>query len=100
MLSESSFKAGKLLRIRLEHEAGKIKSIRITGDFFLYPEESIEELECSLKGAGLEKAGIKERVDEFLGSNVALGFDPDSLAEAIMRCAEGKNSWESGACFR
>ena len=42
---------GKLLKISLEPEDNRIKSIRIMGDFFLHPEESITELEDGLKGA-------------------------------------------------
>lgn len=55
---------GKLLRISMDIEDGIIKSIKITGDFFLYPEESIEVLEKSLQGATLES------VEEILNSKV------------------------------
>jgi hypothetical protein len=38
---------GKLIRIWVDFD-GKINSIRITGDFFVYPETWIEQLEKEL----------------------------------------------------
>ena len=39
-----------LIRVTTEVEGGLIKDISITGDFFMYPEESLWEIENSLKG--------------------------------------------------
>jgi lipoate---protein ligase len=48
-------KSEKLIKIFLGYdECTKIiNSIKITGDFFLYPEESLDELEANLIGTKL-----------------------------------------------
>ncbi|MCD6171849.1 MAG: hypothetical protein J7J36_05505 [Thermoplasmata archaeon] len=38
---EIKVKNGKLLKCKIELDDNKIKNIRITGDFFMYPEEKI-----------------------------------------------------------
>jgi len=54
------YKSDKLIHILLEHTTKTptqdctISSIRITGDFFVYPEESLDELEAALTGTKLE----------------------------------------------
>ena len=37
------YKAAKLIKVKLNIENRKIKDIRITGDFFMYPEDAIKE---------------------------------------------------------
>ena len=41
---ELKVKNGKLIKCTLEIKDGRIKSIKFTGDFFMHPEEKIEEL--------------------------------------------------------
>src|SRR5436189_1545085 len=45
----SDYKApgGKMLRIRIREKDGRIESAKISGDFFLIPEESLSKLERS-----------------------------------------------------
>lgn len=87
------YKAGKLLRILLEYEEDcsqeniqTINSIRITGDFFVYPEDSLEKLETQLKGTRLEKEKLKKEIDRCLNNAEPFGFDSESLSDAIMGC--------------
>lgn len=87
------YKAEKLLRILLEYEEDQgqknirtIDSIRITGDFFVYPEDSLEKLEKHLKGIRLEKEMLKKEIDICLNKAEPFGFDSESLADAIMGC--------------
>ncbi len=77
------YKAGKLIKINLEY-SDKIETIRITGDFFAYPEEGIERIERELVGCPLEKDGIRTRVMGALENVEVFGFDADSLTEAII----------------
>ena len=74
---------GKLLRVSVDIEDGIIKSIKITGDFFLYPEESIEVLEKSLQGATLESAEeiLNSKVEE-MGIKM-IGVSVKDIVEAI-----------------
>ena len=41
---------GKLIKVSLGVEDGRIVDIKVTGDFFMHPEEKIEELENTLTG--------------------------------------------------
>jgi len=71
-----------------DQEASKkvINSIKITGDFFLYPEESLEDLEAQLKGTLLDRYKLKEKIDKCLENSEAFGFDTESMVAAILGC--------------
>jgi lipoate---protein ligase len=90
------YKTQKLIKILLEYNDqvdGKkiINSIRITGDFFLYPEESLEYLEAQLTGTMLDRDMLKEKIDECLKNSEAFGFDTESMVAAILGCVYGHN---------
>ncbi len=92
MQSQSVYKVpnGKLLKIFLEYDekSNLIDDLKITGDFFAYPEESIEILEHKLKNIFLKReilirkisTIIKENHIEFIGLNV------EGLADGILMC--------------
>ena len=44
---------GKLIRVDITHDDAVIQSIKITGDFFLHPEETLDEINELLTGAEL-----------------------------------------------
>ncbi|WP_048148597.1 lipoate protein ligase C-terminal domain-containing protein [Palaeococcus ferrophilus] len=48
-IGEHKAKKG-LIRIEIDEKEGVAKRVRITGDFFMYPEESVERLEKKLEG--------------------------------------------------
>jgi hypothetical protein len=82
------YKSKKLIKVSLEYDehSKTIDSIAITGDFFIYPEESLEALEASLIGAKLEKDSIVQKVEKCMSGSEAFGFDPESMTEAILGC--------------
>jgi lipoate---protein ligase len=82
------YKSEKLIKILLEYEehTKMINSIKITGDFFLYPEESLDELEVNLIGTILEKAAVKQKIEKCLNYSEAFGFDSESMTDAILGC--------------
>ena len=43
-------KGGKLVRVRLIHDGESVRSVRITGDFLLHPEETLLDIEMGLCG--------------------------------------------------
>ena len=60
------YKAKKgLIRVIKSVEDGRIKEIRITGDFFMYPETALETLEKMLINVRDTKEDIKVAVDNF-----------------------------------
>lgn len=75
--------SGKLVRIKVDFDT-QINSIQITGDFFLHPEDAIEQLEASVTGAAASSdvAALKEKFQHVLdGANATLvGVSADDLA--------------------
>ena len=81
------YKSKKLIKISLEYTDSKIiSSIMITGDFFLYPEETLDQMEASLIGTKMDRNSIKETIETCLSDSEAFGFDSDSLTDAIIGC--------------
>ena len=82
------YKSKKLVKISLEYDEDSkiINSITITGDFFLYPEETLDELEVNLIGTKLGKDEIKQKIEKCLNGSEAFGFDSESMTDAILGC--------------
>ncbi|HDN18328.1 MAG TPA: lipoate--protein ligase family protein [Candidatus Bathyarchaeota archaeon] len=76
----------KLIRITIEAENNKIKYVEIHGDFFIYPEDSLKEIENSLKGLTLEENVIRQRLKALFDKMniVAIGLSPEDLTKAIV----------------
>lgn len=81
---------GKLLKIFLEAEDRKIQSVQITGDFFMYPEEKISELNNVLQGHELNEEKLKETIDAFFKDNEVelFGVDAESIATTILAAVQ------------
>ncbi len=76
-------KGGKLIKCMIKLKEGKIKEIKISGDFFMHPEEKIEELEKALKGVEFEKESIEEKLNEILRDVELVGIDKEDFINAI-----------------
>ncbi len=81
-------KLDKLVKIELVYgqKSNDIHSIKITGDFFLHPEETIEVLEEGLRGSKLEREDVRNKIQSILKDSQFYGFDVESLADAILDC--------------
>ncbi|MGB9748412.1 MAG: lipoate protein ligase C-terminal domain-containing protein [Candidatus Woesearchaeota archaeon] len=90
---------GKLIRIEaILDSANKsiIKDIKITGDFFIHPENSIFEIENLIKNARLEEddlTALKNNLNEFINKNniKLIGFCIDDLMNAIKEFVKNSN---------
>ena len=69
MKAEEKIPGGKLLYIDVDLSEGKISKIRITGDFFLHPEDTIAKIEKGLEG--VEPNHVASKVSEILAENGA-----------------------------
>ena len=91
-LRSADYKApgGKLVRVRLREEEGQIRSVKITGDFFLVPEESLGKLEKMLEDAPLKEQELRLLVDRFFRGTGAqgLGVSSDDFVKAILSTRE------------
>jgi Bacterial lipoate protein ligase C-terminus len=77
---------GKLLRIRLRETGDRIDSVKISGDFFLIPEDSLPKLEKMLEDVPLREKELTLLVDRFFRGTSAqgLGVAPDDFVKAIL----------------
>jgi lipoate-protein ligase A len=78
---KADFKAGKLIRVKAKFQGKKIIEIEINGDFYIYPEDSIEKIENALKGKSIEDA--KKIINEIMEGAEGIGIDADSLILAV-----------------
>ncbi|MFL6483331.1 MAG: lipoate protein ligase C-terminal domain-containing protein [Nitrososphaera sp.] len=87
-IAHNLYKSQKLIRINLEYSEREntINQIRISGDFFFYPEEALEALEADLIGRKMERDTLKQEIEKSLGKTEVYGFDSTSLTEAILGC--------------
>ena len=78
---------GKLLKIFLDYD-DKINKIKITGDFFLHPEESLEKLEEYLIGLKLDKDILLEKINIFFEDNGVklFGLESKDIVDGIINC--------------
>ncbi len=81
---------GKLIKVQLSVKGNMIEKIKVTGDFFLHPEELIEELEEALVGQALNEYGLTKIIKAILEKNKAtlLGASPEDFAKCIMMAGE------------
>jgi len=76
-------KGGKTLKIDLDVESGIIKDIIISGDFFAYPMEAVDELENMLKGASVSNA--IEIINCFRDRIVFIGLTIDDIIDLLRK---------------
>ena len=76
---------GGLIRTAQEVERKTLKDIVITGDFTLYPKESLTVLEEGLKGMERERTKLITRIEEFYEKTGAEtpGVEPEDITKAI-----------------
>ena len=92
MKAQSIYKVpnGKLLKIFVEFDDRNktILWIRITGDFFAYPEEVIELLEKKLLHTKIQHDELLKKIQSVIAHNdiQLIGLNAEGLTEAIMRC--------------
>jgi len=88
--AEYKVKGGKLIKVQLTVRDKKIKKIKITGDFFLHPEEIIEDIERMLEGHVLDEHELSSLIKNVMKNKqaVALGASPEDFARCIMMAGE------------
>lgn len=88
MHGEYKVPGGKLVVIDLEVAQGRLRQVRLSGDFFLEPPEALEAINHGLDGlpadAGAE--GIAQAVRDALPAEAELfGFSPEAVAVVVQR---------------
>ena len=92
MKSQSIYKVpnGKLLKIFLEYnkKTNLIYNLKITGDFFAYPEEAIEVIEHKLKNELLKREILIKKINSVVKENQIefIGLNAEGIADGILMC--------------
>ncbi|CAG0986481.1 hypothetical protein METP3_02389 [Methanosarcinales archaeon] len=80
-------KEGKIVKVEVELDFDVIKKLRITGDFFLHPEEVLDDIEKSMTGL---KKDVSFDTIVFKIQNIVkdhntqmIGISPESIAEVL-----------------
>lgn len=85
--AKQKVKEGKVVKVEIEYTE-VIKNVRITGDFFLHPEDIMEEIEDCI--IGLDKTVSEEEIVSCIqkanaGKDVQMiGISPESIALLIL----------------
>ncbi|PZF86330.1 lipoyl protein ligase domain-containing protein [Jiangella anatolica] len=95
MHGEFKVPGGKLVVVDLDVADGVIVRARVSGDFFLEPDDALERIDASLAGAPvtLSAAELAARVSAVLDGVVMLGFSADAVAIAVRRALTGATAW-------
>jgi len=82
--AEKKFPGG-LVCVKVFHKGELVRSVKITGDFFFYPEDKLFELEDSLSGK--EMGQIGDTITEFYEKEgiESPGVGPESFSEVIRK---------------
>lgn len=97
MHGEYKVPGGKLVVVDLELVDAKIANFRLAGDFFLEPDEALENINAAVNGlpADSDAASIAAAVRAGLPENATLlGFSPEAVAVAIRRSLSKATSWK------
>jgi lipoate-protein ligase A len=92
MQYHSTFKVpqGKLLKISLLYDTDTqtIHQVRITGDFFAYPEEAVELIEQALDHVLFDRDHLMTTIQATIQKNKIqfIGVNPEGLTQAILTC--------------
>lgn len=90
MRAELKVTGGKLIRVDCAVKHEKIASAKITGDFFMHPEEAISVLEKNLVGSAISEKDIERCVNESLNGDVVLvGASTADFASVIIQAIRG-----------
>jgi hypothetical protein len=72
---------GKLLRVSVDHEGEMLRKVKLSGDFFMHPEDALESLEAKLTGVRLSQ--VRGIVESELSEVRMYGIDAKSIIRAL-----------------
>lgn len=86
---------GKLVVADVDVRDGVLTDIRLSGDFFLEPEDALGRMSDALDGlpADAPATTFEQAIERARGDAVMVGFDPRSIAIAVLRALGRSTSW-------
>ena len=96
MHGEFKVPGGKLVVVDLDVVDGRLANVRLSGDFFLEPDDALPAIDAALTGlpADADAKKIAAAIQAALPQDaVLLGFSPEAVATAVRRAVHGATSW-------
>ncbi|MEO5743860.1 MAG: biotin/lipoate A/B protein ligase family protein [Terracoccus sp.] len=96
MRGEYKVVGGKLVAVELEVAAGRLANVSVSGDFFLEPDEALDDVNAALTGmpadAGVDQlaAAVTGAVDDGVAF---IGFSPEAIGIAVRRALGKATGW-------
>ncbi len=85
-VAEEKIPGGKLVRIKVDYDS-VVNDVKVTGDFFLHPEESVAEIENCLRSIkrDAEENFIAEKIKQVVNSKgiILIGVNEDAIARVL-----------------
>ena len=97
MKGEYKVPGGKLIVVECEEKNGNLVDVRVSGDFFLEPDEALESMRSAIEGIPVtaDAGEIARRVRAALPDDVVmLGVHPEAVATAVRRAVAQARSFE------
>ena len=94
---EFKVSGGKLVVADLTTDGTAITAVSINGDFFLEPDEALDQINDALRGMPTDAphASIAQKVRDAVGpQTVMFGFSPEAVATAVRRALGHATTWE------
>ena len=96
MHGEYKVPGGKLVVVDLDVVDDRIANFRLAGDFFLDPDDALEDINAAVNGlpASSDAAAIAAAVRSALPAGATLlGFSPEAVAVAVRRSLAHAGDW-------
>ena len=96
MHGEYKVPGGKLVTIDLDVVQGRLANVRLAGDFFLEPDEALDDINAALEGfaADADAERIAQIVRDSLRPDAhMIGFSPEAVAIAVRRAVVNARDW-------
>ncbi|MGN6273810.1 MAG: lipoate--protein ligase family protein [Protaetiibacter sp.] len=100
MHGEYKVPGGKLVVVDLDVDDGRLTDVRLSGDFFLEPDDALPLIDAALTGLPADADGkvLAAAVQRALPDGaVLLGFSPEAIATAVRRAVHRATTWRDYA---
>ncbi len=97
MHGEYKVPGGKLVVVDVEQKDGTLHDVRVSGDFFLEPDEALERITAAIDGApaDISVTEVADRIrSAVLPTDTLFGLTPEGVGIAVRRAVGRALSWE------
>ncbi len=91
-IREAAYKApGGLVRATIRVRESFLDDLTVSGDFFIFPHDSLPQLEAAMVGSPLQQADLLQRAETFWHTHQiqSPGLTPEDVAHVILQAAAG-----------